>query len=85
MEIRAATALNSEVLTDLRDCLGGISGSAAFRLTETGGLRLAGFAKLGPLESNAADRKCESLPGSPLAGIFFSHAAFLQPDGTLRK
>lgn len=74
---------NEQVLNDLKDALAGISGSPAYRLTRSGELRLVGFAKVGPLESVAPDRAYRGAPGSPLPAVFFTHASFLQRDGTL--
>jgi hypothetical protein len=74
---------NLDVLNDIKDSLAGVSGSPAYRLTDDGELGLVGFAKMGPEESNAPARKYQSLPGSQLQAVFFTHACFLQPDGTL--
>jgi hypothetical protein len=74
---------NRDVLEDIKDVLGGFSGSPAYCLSETGELRLVGFAKLGPLEGSVAT-EYRSTPGSALsAAVFFTHASFLAGDGTL--
>jgi hypothetical protein len=74
---------NRQVLDDMKDSLAGISGSPAYQLARNGKLRLIGFARVGPSESSAPDRKYRASPGSPLPAVFFTHASFLQPDGKL--
>jgi hypothetical protein len=74
---------NDQVLNDMKDSLGGISGSPAFRLNEKRELCLVGFAKAGPEETDSPNRKYQSSPDSPLPAVFFTHASFLQPDGSL--
>ena len=76
---------NNQVLNDMKDSLGGISGSPAYRLNERGELCLVGFAKAGTEKSDAPNRKYQSSPDSPLSAIFFTHANFLQPDGSLAR
>ena len=74
---------NDQVLNDMKDSLGGISGSPAYRLNEKSELCLVGFAKSGPEKTDAPNRKYQSSPDSPLPAVFFTHACFLQPDGSL--
>jgi hypothetical protein len=57
---------NNQVLNDMKNSLGGISGSPAYCFNTNRELRLVGFAK----------------SGSEMA-VFFTHASFLQPDGSL--
>ncbi|HWN95166.1 MAG TPA: hypothetical protein VNT99_09045 [Methylomirabilota bacterium] len=77
---------NKQVLNDVKDCLAGISGSPAYRLTEKGELRLVGFAKSGSLESNASERTYRALADSPLgAHVSFTHASYLRQDGTFSR
>jgi hypothetical protein len=78
------TEKNQNVFNDLKDCLGGISGSPAYCFSKKGELQLIGFVKDGPLESSAPNRQYQAESGSPLsAALFFTHASFLQRDGTL--
>ena len=75
---------NEQVLNDLKDYLGGISGSPAYCYAENGKLRLVGFVKSGPLESSAPNRQYRAESGSPLSAVVsFTHASFLQRAGTL--
>ena len=74
---------NQSVLCDMKDSLAGISGSPAYRLADNGSLELVGFAKAGPLESDSPHRTYEPTPRSPLSGVFFTHASFLQQNGLL--
>jgi len=74
---------NDQVLNDMKDSLGGISGSPAYRLNEKRELCLVGFAKSGPEKADAPNRKYQSSADSPLPAVFFTHASFMQPDGSL--
>ena len=74
---------NDQVLNDMKDSLGGISGSPAYRLNEKSELCLVGFAKSGSEKTDAPNRKYQSSPDSPLPAVFLTHASFLQPDGLL--
>jgi hypothetical protein len=76
---------NEQVLNDMKDCLGGISGSPAYRLTDRGDFRLVGFAKAGPEKSGSSARKYHAQAGSPLPAVLFTHASFVQRDGTLKR
>src|SRR5262245_60856086 len=80
-----STENNQQVLNDIKDSLAGISGSPAYCYSSDGERRLIGFAKVGPLERNDPDRKFESVPDSCLPAMFFTHASFLQRDGTLGR
>ena len=74
---------NQEVLNDMQNSLGGVSGSPAYRLSDDGDLKIVGFTKGGSLESNAPNRKYQAASGSPLSSAaFFTHASFLRQDGT---
>jgi hypothetical protein len=74
---------NHQVLNDMKDSLGGISGSPAYCLNEKRELCLVGFAKSGVETTDAPNRKYQSSPDSPLPAVFFTHASFLQQDGSL--
>jgi len=77
---------NEQVLNDVKNCLAGISGSPAYRVTEMGELHLVGFAKSGSLEDNASERTYQASPESPLrAHVSFTHASFLRYDGKLSQ
>jgi hypothetical protein len=76
---------NNQVLNDMKNSLGGLSGSPAYRLDGRGELELIGFAKLGAANAEVPNRKYQSLPDSPLPAVFFTHASFLQPDGSLSR
>ena len=56
---------NREVFDDMKDCLGGISGSPAYSRSDCGELSLIGFATLGSSESDSPNKKYRAEPGSP--------------------
>ena len=74
---------NEQVLNDMKNSLGGISGSPAYRLNKNRELCLVGFAKLGVEKEDASNRKYQTSPNSTLPAVFFTHANFLRPDGSL--
>jgi len=74
---------NKQVLSDMRECMGGLSGSPAYCLNKKGEMRLVGFTKSGPLESDAPNREYQTNPDSPLLSVQFTHASFLQMNGSL--
>ena len=74
---------NDQVLNDMKNSLGGISGSPVYRLNANRELCLVGFAKSGVEATDAPCRKYQSSPDSPLPAVFFTHASFLQQDGSL--
>jgi hypothetical protein len=74
---------NDQVLNDMKNSLGGISGSPAYRLNVNRELCLVGFAKLGVETDDAPNRKYQTSLNSSLPAVFFTHASFLQPDGSL--
>ena len=76
---------NNQVLNDMKDSLGGISGSPAYCLNEKRELCLVGFVKSGVEETDAPNRKYQSSPDSPVPAVFFTHASFLQSDGSLAR
>jgi hypothetical protein len=74
---------NNQVLNDMKNSLGGISGSPAYCFNEKRQLCLVGFAKSGVETTNAPNKKYQTSPDSPLPAVFFTHASFLKPDGSL--
>lgn len=74
---------NDQVLNDMKNCLGGFSGSPAYHFNENRELRLVGFVKSGVESEDAPNKKYQTSPDSPLPAVFFTHASFLQPDGSL--
>lgn len=74
---------NEQVLADMKDSLGGISGSPAYRLNNNRELCLVGFTKLGVEATASTNRKYQTSPDSPLPAVFFTHASFLQKNGSL--
>lgn len=80
-----ADGRNDQVLNDMRNSLGGISGSPAYSVNANGKLQLIGFAKSGVESADAPDRRYQTSPDSPLPAVLFTHASFLQPDGSLSR
>jgi hypothetical protein len=78
-----ADGKNDQVLNDMKNSLGGISGSPAYRFNENKELCLIGFVKSGVEMDDAPNRKYQTSPDSPLPAVFLTHASFLQPDGSL--
>ena len=54
-----------DTCTCMKNSLGGLSGSPAYRLNGRGELQLIGFAKLGAENAEAPNRKYQALPDSP--------------------
>lgn len=77
---------NAEVLEDMQNCWGGISGSPAYRFDEDGTPHLLGFVKAGPQEREAGHESGPAQNGGALAGaLFLVRADLLQPDGSLKN
>jgi hypothetical protein len=73
---------NVEVFADIKGWLGGLSGSPAYTLSETGA-SLVGFVKSGFKPIDEAGHRDDN---SVFAGaLFLTHACFLQRDGTLDR
>jgi hypothetical protein len=74
---------NQEVFGDIKNSLGGFSGSPAYTLGEKGS-SLVGFVKSGYKQSRPL--QVGPQPDSVFAGsLFLTHASFLNPDGTLAR
>ena len=73
---------NVEVFADIKGWLGGLSGSPAYTLSETGA-SLVGFVKSGfkPIAGAAARDDSSLFAGT----LFLTQACFLQRDGTLDR
>jgi hypothetical protein len=76
---------NKQVLNDMKDSMGGFSGSPAYRLNTNGEMSLVGFTKIGPEPGNAPERKYLTSPDSDLLLVQFTHACFLRPNGMLSR
>jgi len=76
---------NAEVLDDMKEDWGGMSGSPAYRIDASGKFHLAGFVKLGPEGTKDGSRDPETAPGSFMAGsVRLTRAECLKPDGSLK-